>query len=61
MHPNEPYIASFVGRMPESMTQRIDRSVTIQEMPYGYDDAPPPYDQENPASVAQMKAKTNKR
>lgn len=51
---DEPYIESYFGNMPMSETQRLDRAVTMSEMPYGYDTPPPPADTQNPASREQM-------
>jgi hypothetical protein len=52
---DEPYIESYtMGRMPMSASQELDRNVTIQEMPYGYDGIASPSDEQNASSKLQM-------
>lgn len=38
----------------ESYSRRLDEMVAAQELPYGYDGNPPPYDHENMLSKEQM-------
>lgn len=63
MHPQDhlPYVGAYFGTTPTSYSQEIDRRVTIQESPYGYDNEPPADGYENPASKAQMYSKQKPR
>lgn len=43
----ESYQTSSPFSVPNSYSRRLDQMVSDQEMPYGYETAPPPYDHEN--------------